>query len=78
MGHSQGIYSHFLHPNKIILEREKGQTKPFKCDILGVSDIIPAANRFGELWTLFTDVNVTDMAARLRAHPPLSGSKKMT
>lgn len=61
----------------MILEREQGQIKPFKCDILWVSDIIPAANRFGELWTLFTDVNVTDMAARLRAHPPLSGSKKM-
>lgn len=35
---------------------------------------IPEANRFGELCTLFTAVSVTDIAARLRAHPPLSGS----
>jgi hypothetical protein len=31
-GHLKGIYSHHTHPNKIILERERGQVKPFKCD----------------------------------------------
>lgn len=35
---------------------------------------IPEVKRFGELCTLFTAVSVTDIAARLRAHPPLSGS----